>query len=124
MELRFAQRSVNAHLRTDGLFAPSRGAPAALAYVDLDAVAKRRIESIPMLADDRTNPPVARIRRIKQARVRPPEMLYDPYIAAVLIALAQARRQAKTPGKRISTKSKSGSGSLKVLLLTQFKLFT
>jgi hypothetical protein len=96
-ELRFAQRSVKAHLCTDGIFAPSPNGPAALAFLDLDTLAKRRDRSVDMPTGNRMNPPVVRIRDKKRARIRPIDKLYDPYVAAVLIGLAQAQRHAGTP---------------------------
>ncbi|EAQ89719.1 hypothetical protein CHGG_06338 [Chaetomium globosum CBS 148.51] len=93
-ELRFAQRSVRAHLRTGGIFAPSPNAPPGLAFLDLDAVAKRRDLSVTYQIPHLTSRPVARILHKKLNRIRPIEEIYDPYIAAVLIALAQEQRRA------------------------------
>ena len=49
------------------------------------------------------NPPVVEIQRKKQARLRPINKLHDPYIAAVMIGLAQAQRRAGTPSDERQT---------------------
>lgn len=41
----------------------------------------------------RWNPPVALLHRIRLSRITPTDYSRDPYIAAVLIALAQTQRQ-------------------------------
>jgi hypothetical protein len=92
-ELLFNQRPV-AKLETDGLFAPSPKAPATLAFLNLDTVAQWRSKSVPMPKSNRMNPPVARIRKRRQAQIQPSKKFHDPYIVAVLIALAQAQRHA------------------------------
>jgi hypothetical protein len=40
----------------------------------------------------RSNSPVTRLRRLKLEHVQPADPLRDPYVVAVLIAMAQAQR--------------------------------
>ena len=42
------------------------------------------------------NPPVARLQQIRTRQLQPTNEVEDPYIAAVLIALAQGRRYGQT----------------------------
>ncbi|KAI9163631.1 N-terminal fungal transcription regulatory domain-containing protein [Paramyrothecium foliicola] len=87
-------------LRMHGLhhsrFASSTAATPILAYVDFDVIAKQRVKSIKYRTCNRPNPPVARMRKAKLASIQPSDMAHDPYIAAVLLALAQGR-QRSTP---------------------------
>lgn len=43
------------------------------------------------------NPPIARLRQKMQRRLQPTNEIEDPYIAAVLIALARQRRRPQNP---------------------------
>ncbi|KAK0736567.1 hypothetical protein B0T21DRAFT_181905 [Apiosordaria backusii] len=97
LSIRFAQCIV-ATLQTDGVFSCSSSSLDAptLAYLDLGATASRRNMTIKM-PRTRTvpNPPVARLQQIRTRRLQPTNELEDPYIAAVLIALAQGRRHGQ-----------------------------
>lgn len=98
----FAKRPV-CHLPIDGLFAPSPTAPAGLVFLDFENLAKRRDKSIQKPIGSRMNPPVVRLRQKKQAHIRPANTIHDPYIAAVLLCLAQGQRHAVVhPGKHES----------------------
>lgn len=66
----------------------------ALAYLNLKTVTSRRENSIEMPVSNRFNPPVARLRQKKLRRLQPVREVEDPYIVAVLIALAQEQRTA------------------------------
>lgn len=83
-----------ATLSTDGLYSrPSSGSAApVLAYLDLEAVGLRRDVSV-QPHRRRNNRPVNRLHGKQARRLRPANELEDAYMAAVLIALAQGRRQ-------------------------------
>jgi hypothetical protein len=103
-------------LPTDGMFAasPARGAFVSVAVLDLDTLAERRNASVAASAsssgfgsgtartsadhdhddhDDRPNVPAMRLQRKRQDRLRPPKVTQDPFIAALLIGLAQGQLQ-------------------------------
>ena len=61
-----------------------------MAYLDLEFVRSRRNASIKVSGGNRPNPPIARLRQKIQRRLNPIMEAEDPYIAAVLVALAQA----------------------------------
>jgi len=83
----------------DGVFSsssPSLTTPT-LACLNLKNLESRRNASIKLSTHHWNNPPVTRLRQKKQRRLRPTNEVEDPYIAAVMIALAQERqRQQKT----------------------------
>ncbi|KAK3363711.1 hypothetical protein B0T25DRAFT_470005 [Lasiosphaeria hispida] len=81
-------------LYTDGVFSLSAtdSAIPVMAYLDLEAVRLRRNASVKVSHGNRPNPPVARLRQKIQRLLNPSKEAEDPYIAAVLIALAQCRR--------------------------------
>ncbi|KAK4202194.1 hypothetical protein QBC40DRAFT_46356 [Triangularia verruculosa] len=81
-------RRVVASLETDGVFSPAP-TPPRLAYLDLEATQLRRDNSVPFIRSRRPNPPAVRLQRKRRRRLRPAKDIEDPYIAAVLIALAQ-----------------------------------
>jgi hypothetical protein len=89
-------------LPTDGMFAasPARGAFVSVAVLDLDMLAERRNTSVAASAsssgtrrsdDDRPNVPAMRLQRKRQDMLRPHKMTQDPFIAALLIGLAQGQ---------------------------------
>ncbi|KAK1749576.1 hypothetical protein QBC47DRAFT_395580 [Echria macrotheca] len=88
LSFRFGQRVVDT-LPTDGLFScsPSSSDPPTLAYLDLGTTAQRRNRRI--VPRTKPNPPMARLQQIHTRRLRPKKETEDPYIAAVLIAMAQ-----------------------------------
>ncbi|KAK1749640.1 hypothetical protein QBC47DRAFT_354760 [Echria macrotheca] len=88
----FNQRQV-ALLPTDGIFCNSSG-QIVLAYLHLSTVKERRNPSIRPRRHARvqTNIPTTRLKHKAESSPRPTGELEDPYIAAVLIALAQQRR--------------------------------
>jgi hypothetical protein len=49
----------------------------------------------PLRFDSKPNDPVARLRYIQWKRTKPVEPLRDPYISAILIALAQQQRRRR-----------------------------
>ncbi|KAF5000395.1 hypothetical protein FDECE_11215 [Fusarium decemcellulare] len=85
---------VTVTLQTDGTFScsSSRSTAPNLAYLDLEAVGSRRDNSVKIPSCNRVNPPIASLRQKRQRRLRPTNEMEDPYIATVLIALAQQRR--------------------------------
>ncbi|KAK4676067.1 hypothetical protein QC764_0084640 [Podospora pseudoanserina] len=87
LNFQFSRRVV-ASLATDALFSPVP-TPPRLAYLDLEAAQRRRDKSISLFRSRRLNSPVARAQHKRQRRLRPAKDIEDPYIAAVLIALAQ-----------------------------------
>ncbi|KAK0655301.1 hypothetical protein B0T16DRAFT_396682 [Cercophora newfieldiana] len=94
LSFRFAQ-CVVATLQTDGVFSFSDAQT--LAYLDLGAIASRRSMTIRMPRSQAVlNPPVARLQQIRTRQLQPTNEVEDPYIAAVLIALAQERRYGQT----------------------------
>ncbi|KAK3293973.1 uncharacterized protein B0H64DRAFT_462295 [Chaetomium fimeti] len=90
----FHQRIVTT-LRIDGLFSfpSSRSDIPPLAYLDLKKLRSRGEMLVVPSASRRPNPPVARLRLKHQRRFRPANEIEDPYIVAVLVALAQKRQQ-------------------------------
>ncbi|KFA75403.1 hypothetical protein S40288_10676 [Stachybotrys chartarum IBT 40288] len=95
----FAERPV-CRLSTNGIFAPAGTAPAALAFLDLYGVRDRRHTSFLGGIGRRLNPPAVRLAFKKLARVRPNHVAHDPYIAAVLISLAQGLRYEAMMGSQ------------------------
>jgi hypothetical protein len=70
-----------------------------LVYVDYsEEVASSRENSIPTPS---CNPPVWRIRKATRARLQPAKTHQDPYLASILIALAQARQFAHSHRVRL-----------------------
>ncbi|KAI1272307.1 hypothetical protein F5Y07DRAFT_392150 [Xylaria sp. FL0933] len=59
------------------------------AFLDLECVASERDKSIGLSMSKKLDGPVWRIRRKQQRQLRPSNEAEDPYVAAVLIALAQ-----------------------------------
>ncbi|KAK0655309.1 hypothetical protein B0T16DRAFT_317940, partial [Cercophora newfieldiana] len=59
-----------------------------------------------------------RIRLKQQRRVRPDNALEDPYIAAVLIAMAQARRQQTIGETKVHLLALHSTGKLKLYFYT------
>lgn len=89
LHLQFNRRAV-ACIETDGFFSPvSNTAIPSLAYLDLEATQLRRDNSIPFIKYRRPNPPAVRLQRKRRQCLQPANNIEDPYIAAVLIALAQ-----------------------------------
>ncbi|KAK0640712.1 hypothetical protein B0T16DRAFT_201555 [Cercophora newfieldiana] len=113
LAFRFGRKVVR--LATDGVFASSLSSQTAptLAYLDLSTLELRREKSVqlPNLSD---NPPVYRLGRVRQRRLRPANDLEDPYIAAVLIGLAQEQRQQQDTAAR--PKEEAEAGPLKLPL--------
>lgn len=104
--LRVSQRSL-ASLETDGLFWPdSPASPASprLAYLDLTTTRLRRNKPITVRKCERHNPPAARLRRKWQRRLQPADEHEDPYIAAVLMALAQAQHRDRAASTQTDCK--------------------
>jgi len=85
----FGQRVV-ASIKTDGLFSPasSPNLPR-LAYLDLEATKLRRNNSVPIPKSRQPNRPAIRLQLKRRQRLQPAKNFGDPYIVAVLIALAQ-----------------------------------
>ncbi|GAP93099.1 hypothetical protein SAMD00023353_10400250 [Rosellinia necatrix] len=66
-----------------------RSNTASLAYLDLKCVGSKRDKSIGLVMSRKLEGPVWRIKETQQRRLIPPNEAEDPYIAGVLIALAQ-----------------------------------
>jgi len=81
-------------LRTSGIFSSPSSDPA-LAYLDLDALRVWRNNTIRPLNWQYGGGPVASLRQKQQRLLQPKNRFEDPYIAAVLIALAQGQRRAQ-----------------------------
>ncbi|KAI0435843.1 hypothetical protein F4803DRAFT_544278 [Xylaria telfairii] len=73
---------------TSGVFS-YRSNTASFAYLDLECVGSERNTSIGLSMSKKLDGPVWRIRRKQQRQLQPDNEAEDPYIAAVLIALAQ-----------------------------------
>ncbi|KAJ5737759.1 uncharacterized protein N7483_002884 [Penicillium malachiteum] len=88
-----------AKLRTDRIFSCNPRAPS-LAFITCHAINLRRKGQVcarPDKKKPKPNNPVDRIQRIKLNAMTPPNNREDPYIASILIALAQEkRRQQRT----------------------------
>ncbi|KAL7947729.1 hypothetical protein V8C42DRAFT_363295 [Trichoderma barbatum] len=63
-----------------------------VAFIDRGHIELRRKESIGYRSM-RANPPIMRLFIKKWKKISPPEPLYDPYIVALLIAVAQQKRR-------------------------------
>ena len=89
----FGLRAV-ANLHTDSVFScASTPSVPCLGYLDLKSLSERRDGSIkPQIDGSRWSQQVSSLQTKRQSRIRPPDELEDPYIMAVLIALAQFRR--------------------------------
>ncbi|KAF5018789.1 hypothetical protein F66182_9207 [Fusarium sp. NRRL 66182] len=100
----FDQRVVSA-LKTDGAFScsSSRSTAPSLAYLDLETLGSRRDKSVRFSSSNRVNPPIASLREKRQRQLRPLIEVEDPYIAAVLIALAQGRRRQRDASEKEDT---------------------
>jgi len=59
-----------------------------------DSMSSLRDDSIKIPRCNKSNPPIARLRQKQLRRLQPPAKVEDPYIVAILIALAQEQRQA------------------------------
>ncbi|KAI1347809.1 hypothetical protein F5Y01DRAFT_307227 [Xylaria sp. FL0043] len=81
-------RQTIATVPTSGIFS-YRSNTANLAYLDLECVASERDNSIGLSMSKKLDGPVWRIRQKQQRQLRPSNEAEDPYVAAVLIALAQ-----------------------------------
>ncbi|KAI1160657.1 hypothetical protein F5B18DRAFT_631668 [Nemania serpens] len=82
------KRQTIATVPTSGIFS-YRSNTASFAYLDLGCVGSERDKSIGLSMSKKLDGPVWRIRRKKQRQLQPSNEAEDPYVAAVLIALAQ-----------------------------------
>ncbi|KAI1194969.1 hypothetical protein F5X97DRAFT_309521 [Nemania serpens] len=82
------KRQTIATVPTSGIFAPCSNT-ATFAFLNLACVQSERDRSIGLSMSRKLVGPVRRIRRKRQQRLQPSNEAEDPYIAAVLIALAQ-----------------------------------
>ncbi|KAI1287846.1 hypothetical protein F5Y03DRAFT_113496 [Xylaria venustula] len=82
------KRQTTATVPTSGIFS-HRSNTASLAYLDLECVASERDRSIGLSMSKKLHGPAWRIRRKQQRQLQPSIEAEDPYVAAVLIALAQ-----------------------------------
>jgi hypothetical protein len=81
------------HLRKPGgELAPSESKLPIAAYMDRDNVQHRRGETLRQFTSRRSNAPFNAIWRSKWKKIDPTEPLHDPYIVALLIAMAQQQR--------------------------------
>ncbi|KAJ5626560.1 hypothetical protein N7528_003987 [Penicillium herquei] len=84
-----------AKLRADRIFSSNPRAPS-LAFVTPLTITLRRkghVSARPDRKNPKPNNPVSRIERRKLDAILPPNSLEDPYIASILIALAQEKRR-------------------------------
>lgn len=67
-----------------------------------------RHDSIKIPRCNKVNPPIARLRQKRLRRLKPPTEVEDPYIVAILIALAQEQRQVnRRQGTEVVTAEKA-----------------
>ncbi|KAH7308979.1 hypothetical protein B0I35DRAFT_441127 [Stachybotrys elegans] len=101
IHLSFAQKPV-CRLRTCGIFSIAGSTSAFMAYLDYNSVAHWRYSSVKMSSSKRGGWPVICLEHRKRDRIKPPHFSQDPYIAAVLIALAQERRRSMESSEHAS----------------------
>ncbi|RAL04869.1 uncharacterized protein BO80DRAFT_441717 [Aspergillus ibericus CBS 121593] len=99
----FAQREA-ALLPTDGIFAPP-GAPPSLAYITFDFIQTLRKKTVYRPPGGRRNRPVVNLHQKRLRSLEPPNPAEDPYLIAMLIALAQAQRRQADTGERYDGQS-------------------
>ncbi|KAK7398547.1 hypothetical protein QQX98_012069 [Neonectria punicea] len=104
-----------ANIDTHGIFSCSTSADSVavaptVAYLDLGLIATNREESVKMARRNQLNLPVGRLRQKRQRLIRPPNDLEDPYITAVLIALAQRQRLRTQDASLASSNSQTTKG--------------
>ncbi|KAH7303002.1 hypothetical protein B0I35DRAFT_485415 [Stachybotrys elegans] len=94
LPFRFNQQKV-ATLQTLGTFSSSSSdsGPPILAYLDPETLRFWRNESIKLSASDYAGPQVASLQQKKQRRIQPRNKVEDPYIVAILVALAQEQKR-------------------------------
>lgn len=63
-------------------------------WLDLESLRSREDMVVMASPHQRVNSPVNRLRRKRQRRYQPENEMEDPYVVAVLIALAQAQRRS------------------------------
>lgn len=90
LPFRFGGRTVT-YIRTDGIFSASLAAPF-LAYIHLNTINALREKHVSTRLVRRPNWPVQAVQAKKLDSLRPLNKAEDPYIAAILIALAQEQR--------------------------------
>lgn len=113
LPFRFGHRVV-ATLPTDGVFyspispATSSDAcpPPTVAYIDLGTLRSLREKTLGVFYRARRNSPVARLRQRQLKKLLPANEAQDPYIAAVLIALAQEQQRMEESSTATDTTSK------------------
>jgi hypothetical protein len=84
-----------ATLKTDGLFTNYGAISPTLAYIDMKMLALRRKSLFELSRNRRTSTPVLSILQKKLRTIQPQVEANDPFLGAVLIALAQERRRCK-----------------------------
>ncbi|KAI0414057.1 hypothetical protein F5X98DRAFT_350348 [Xylaria grammica] len=82
------KRQTIATVPTSGIFSHCSHT-ASFAYLDLECVGSERDKSIGLSTSKKLDGPVWRIRRKQQRQLQPSNEAEDPYVTAVLIALAQ-----------------------------------
>ncbi|RWA08291.1 hypothetical protein EKO27_g6807 [Xylaria grammica] len=82
------KRQTIATVPTSGIFS-HRSNTASFAYLDLEYMGSERDKSIGLSMSKKLDGPVWRIRRKQQRQLQPSNEAEDPYVTAVLIALAQ-----------------------------------
>ncbi|KAI1367161.1 hypothetical protein F5Y08DRAFT_337039 [Xylaria arbuscula] len=93
---KFQQQSV-ATLPTSGIYSHPSKAPT-IVYLDLDSIKRHRDQSIEALKrKGRVDRPGYRIKQKRRRQLQPSNEAEDPYIAAVLIALAQGQNMPVNP---------------------------
>ncbi|PNY27615.1 Uncharacterized protein TCAP_02464 [Tolypocladium capitatum] len=91
------------------------------AHIERGHITTLRMNTLRSFTSSRHNPPVDAIRSIKWKNLVPSEPLHDPYIAALLIALAQQRRKMLDRGVRPRDKAGVTEWPFKVLCTNEDK---
>ncbi|PYH90342.1 hypothetical protein BO71DRAFT_487183 [Aspergillus ellipticus CBS 707.79] len=90
----YFNRKAVAHIPTNGIFSSGPVTPS-LALITFDTIQLLRREYICRPSYTRFNAPVHRIQQKKLASIKPPNRAEDPYIVAILVALAQKQRRRR-----------------------------
>jgi hypothetical protein len=80
-------------VHTDGIFAAARSTAPAAAYINLAAMDDLRARLAGVHHGKRQSIPNENLRQIKLRLLQPANRAEDPYIVAMLIALAQAQQK-------------------------------
>ncbi|KAJ5716617.1 hypothetical protein N7493_008528 [Penicillium malachiteum] len=110
-----------AKLRTDRIFSSNSMAPS-LAFITPRTIALRRQSHVSARPDRKKlkpNNPVDRIEWRKLVAIMPPNNLEDPYIASILIALAQEKRRQQQKQEQQGSEKQEDPATAKSEILEQ-----